>query len=204
MKNKKDAFKQYQESLYSGMYREPVIHPETEKNMPNVPPLKKPKIEKPLPSRGKPKLITITLVLLCLSLVGYLSYIFTSPNPTATIAEHKKVLTMEHAPVMVEAIVQGVVSGVRDLLPEKGSFNRVKIVRIKDGQKAAMEKIKAWERINNKMINEFYNNKNLKGIRKLCVTYGNEKRCVENDRIDIRPELPPYLRRESDAGLTLN
>ena len=99
--------------------------------------------------------------------------------------------------VNIEGFVDKIVSGVRDALPERVIEERVKVVRVNEvSQQAALAKIKAWKELNERLIHNHYNNKNLKGRRSLCLTLGNKEQCSIINTYTIRPELPPYLRRD--------
>jgi len=207
MENKKDAFQQWQELVYSGKR----IHPVTEKNMPTTPPLREDLNTsvppnrvaldlEPMPKKSRRSPLIIILGLLCLLFLGYLIHILNAKDPGEEIKAHKAFILEDRLQPMINSIVAGVVYGIQELIPERVVVQeKVKIVRVKDnGQKAAIEQVKAWERVNNKLIDEFYNNKELRGQRKLCLTLGGKEQCSIIDTIDLRPELPPYLRRERD------
>lgn len=205
------AFKKHAENVYSGGY----IHPETEKNMPNTPPLKE-EIKQappervasdlePLPKKSRYSFVVIILCIVCLLFFGYFVHILNAEDPGKEIANHKAIIMEDRIQPMINSIVAGVIYGIQEIIPERVVVKeKVKIIRIKaDSQKAAIEQVKAWERVNNKLINDFYNNKKLRGQRKLCVSMGGKEQCAVIDTIDLKPDLPPYLRRESDARLDL-
>ena len=63
MKTRKNPFEEHAKAAYSGMYGKTKIHPETEKNMPNVPPLKEEPLKEeikiqPLPAKSKTSYLT--------------------------------------------------------------------------------------------------------------------------------------------------
>jgi len=190
-RSKQNTFEKWQEAVYSGKY----IHPVTEKNMPSTPPIKEiePEFGKaqpiPLPGKKDPKLLVVTFVVLICLLVGYFTYVVaTSQNPRQTLTA-----PIDHATAQIDYIVEGVISGlahrVAELIPEP----KVKVIRdYRPAQNAAIAKIKAWEKVHMKIVDEHYNSKVLQGKRILCIAMGDKKDC---NTIYVEPkteDLPDF------------
>lgn len=185
-----NVFEKWQQAAYSGKY----INPETEKNMPNTPPLnldkgQPPEIEWPKEKKERPWEYIVPLAIILIAIIVY----FWPVNP------QKPIKKQVNRGINVENIVLGVVNGIKKHLPKQ---QKVKIVRVKDkSQKLAIAKVMAWERVNKAMIKNFYSKNAVSGKRTMCIKYANRSRCTIIDTIDVRPELPGRLRRKANARL---
>ena len=164
-----DILEKYAAEVRSGGYIPPT-HPDTEKNWPGTPSpdVKGPDLTEPAPTEKKGKVLQYAFIVFAVVLSAILLWLAFRPDPMSTV--HKAVESVERRVADIEAMAQSIQEPepLPPLEPAVTAFD------------VQLAQVKAWERIQNKLIHEFFSSKT-RGTRALCISMGKNKKCASLD-----------------------